>query len=131
MRYIAVSKSGSQGRSHIFIRLAAVILLAACFVTVKPAEALNKRVVTIYADGEQRTISTTSSLVSEVLQRAGIPVGEHDLVEPALDTQILDSVFSVNIFRARPVTIVDGDNREVVMSPYQSPRLVAESAGLK
>ena len=131
MRHKLGSNSRFTGKSRTVIKLAAVFLLAACFLTVRPSEAVNKRVVTIYADGEQRTISTTATEVGEVLAKAGVPVHEHDLVEPALDTQILGNVFSINVFRARPVTIVDGDQRKVVMSPYQSPRLIAESAGVK
>jgi uncharacterized protein YabE (DUF348 family) len=39
--------------------------------------------------------------------------------------------FRVNIYHARPVTIVDGNNKTVTLTAQKSARVVAENAGLK
>lgn len=88
-------------------------------------------VVSIAVDDEEQVVTTDAGTVGEVLARAGVEVGSDDLVEPALDTEILSGSFHINIYRARPVQIIDGDTTHQVDSPYRSPKLVAErSAGL-
>lgn len=88
-------------------------------------------VVSIAVDDVDQTVTTDATTVGEVLKRAGIAVGPDDLVEPALNSEILAGSFHINVYRARPVLVVDGENQQVVRSPYRSPKLVAErSAGL-
>ncbi len=111
--------------------LAILLLLVFGVVSNKSASASDNRVVTISVDGQEQTISTSVETVNEVLDRAGVEVSKHDLVEPAQDTKILTGVFSINVYRARPVTVVDGNVEKTVMSPYDSPRLIAQSAGIK
>ena len=111
--------------------LAGGVLLAALLVHWPAALAQDGRVVSVYADGQTKTFQTDASNVGEALERAGVTVGEHDLIEPSSDTAINLDSFKINIYRARPVVIVDGDDRREVLSPYQSPRLIAEDAGLK
>jgi uncharacterized protein YabE (DUF348 family) len=57
-------------------------------------------------------------------------VGEHDLVEPSRETALISNDYNVNIYRARPVTVVDGGNRYPILTAAQSPRQIAEAAGL-
>ena len=117
-------------RSHASIVAAAIAVLLLTFIATfaQPAVA-SKSLVTVYADGNERVISTTVLTVGEALERAGIELNEHDLVEPGLDTFINEAIFRINVYRARPITIVDGNSQKTVMSPYKSPRLIAEAAG--
>ena len=86
--------------------------------------------VSVYADNAVRTIQSEVDTVEQALQKAGIELREDDLVEPSLNTPINDPVFSINVYRARPVVVVDGKTKRIVNSPYQSARLVAADAGI-
>lgn len=94
--------------------------------TLQPGDS---RVVSVYADGKSQTLPTRAKTVGDLLNRLNIKVGDGDVVEPGLDTQILDDNFSVNVYRARPVTVVDGDKEVTVTTATQSPRAVAKEVG--
>jgi uncharacterized protein YabE (DUF348 family) len=95
------------------------------------AHALEKRMVTIYADGLTYTFPTEANTVGQALEKVQITLGEHDLVEPNIDSDITVDTFNINVYRARPVLVIDGDQRQQVLSPYQSPRLIAQEAGFE
>lgn len=95
------------------------------------AHAENGRIVTIYHDGQQQVIATDATTVGEALDRAGVKVEQNDAVEPAASTKLVAQSYDVNVYRARPVTVVDGVARYRIMSPYQSAKKIAESAGLQ
>lgn len=96
--------------------------------TLKPGDS---RVVSLYVDDKSQTIPTRAKTVGDLLKRLNIVLKEGDVVEPKVDTQILEDNFSVNVYRARPVTVVDGDKKISVVTATQSPRSVAEEVGLK
>ncbi len=58
-------------------------------------------------------------------------MGEGDLVEPSASTPVTAGYFNVNIYRSRPVMVVDGMNQKSILTAFQSPRLIAEAAGFK
>lgn len=58
------------------------------------------------------------------LKNEKIEVGDNDLVEPPVDTTINSSGFHINVFRARPVIIVDQNQQHRVVTPYQSAELI-------
>lgn len=115
-------------REYLLGLLLAIVLL---ITGTQTAVANDTNLVTLYVDGVARTVSSKDQTVGQFLEHAGISVGQKDLVEPNLDTSINEDGFKVNVYRARPVLVVDGDRREVVVSPLNSPRLIAESAGIK
>lgn len=96
--------------------------------TLGPADS---RVVNVYADGQSQTLPTRAKTVKDLLNRLDIKLNEGDVVEPGLDTEILDDNFSVNVYRARPVTVIDGGKEVTVNTATQSPRAVAEEVGVK
>jgi len=53
-----------------------------------------------------------------------------DMVEHVLDEPLVANNYEVNIYRARPVTIIDGSVRTKVMSAYQTPKQVAAQANI-
>lgn len=112
------------------LKLTAVCIIIASLIVPLSRVNAQTRLVTIYADGLTRSMPTDVTTVGDVLQKAQVHVGTDDIVEPALDTQILDDSFSINVYRARPVMIEDGGKRFVRMTAYQSPRKIAESAGV-
>lgn len=92
--------------------------------------ASDSRVVELSVDGKQRTLPTRAPTVEELLKRLNITVNEGDIVEPNIKTPILEDNFRVNVYRARPVTIVDQGHKETILSAHQQPRLIAEQAGV-
>lgn len=88
------------------------------------------RLVTIYDRGEQKVFLSQGETVGDALKEAGIDTDDHDVVEPALTEKMVASEYKVNIYRARPVTIVDGAVRQKVMTPYQTPVQIAKDAGI-
>ncbi len=86
--------------------------------------------VTIYDGDNQLTVKTTASTVAEVLERANIDIEPVDLVEPALETKVEGENYNVNVHRARPAVVIDGDTRKYVMSASFDPKEVAREAGI-
>jgi len=93
--------------------------------------AKDTHIVNIYADGENQTHTTRAKTVGEFLERLGVPTIPEDIVEPARDAVILEDNTQINVYRARPVELIDGDRSITVLSAQQSPRLVADDAGIK
>lgn len=91
----------------------------------------DKHVITIYDQGEKRVVLTDAGTVKETLEQAGASLSEHDRVEPALDTEFVAQNYTVNIYRARPVMIVDGMKREQVLTPYGAAKDIAKDAGIE
>jgi len=115
------------GRAWLWL---AGLMLGVPFLSQPLAFAQNSRVVTIHVDEQTVSFPTDAVTVQEALDRVDLTVGQHDLVEPALNTPILSDTFNINVFRARPVLVIDGDKRIETVSAYQSPKLIAEQAGL-
>ena len=100
--------------------------------TAKPVAKAGERLVTIYDRGAERTIVTKARTVREALKLARLSIDERqDVVEPGLDSEMVAERYNVNIFRARPVTIVDGGKRLRVTTAQQTPILIAKAAGLE
>lgn len=122
-----IKSRGARWAGAIFIAL----LAFGCLLFAKPTHAENERVVTIYHDGAQQTVVTSADTIGEVLKRANVSVNNHDSVEPGLKTKLEAPSYDINIYRARPVTIIDGSNTFQVLSPHTSARQIAADAGLK
>jgi len=100
--------------------------------TAKPVTKAGERLVTIYDRGVERIIVTKARTVREALKLARLSIDERqDVVEPGLDSEMVAERYNVNIFRARPVTIVDGGKRLRVTTAQQTPILIAKAAGLE
>ena len=91
----------------------------------------DSRVVNITIDGKQQALPTRAKTVADLLKRIDVSVNDKDIVEPALDTQILESNMNVTVQKARPVTIIDNGRKVTILSPYQQPRTVVEKAGIE
>lgn len=91
----------------------------------------DSHVVFVFDSGKKHTIDTKAATVGELISRLNLNLIPEDVVEPTADTPIVEDNFRVNIYHARPVTIVDGTNKTVTLTAHKSARVVAESAGLK
>lgn len=106
------------------------LALLAGFTHLQPAvHAEDTRVITIHIDGEERTVASNAETVKDVLEKIETPLGKNDKTEPELDAKITGNDFTVNVYRARPVTVVDGINNYTVMTAERSPRQIAKQAG--
>lgn len=90
----------------------------------------DKNLVKVHVDGGTRLISTKSTTVKSILDKLEVKLEEQDLVEPAIETDINESVFNINVYRSRPVMVIDGGTEQVVYSASTSGVKIAENAGL-
>lgn len=89
------------------------------------------RMLTIFDRGHEKIILTQQPTVGEALREAGIKTDINDVVEPNINEKLVASNYKVNIYRARPVVIVDGNNRTKITTAYQTAQQIIESAGIK
>jgi len=98
----------------------------------KPAAKAGEKLVTIYDRGAEKTIVTKARTIREALKLAKFSIDERqDVVEPSLDSEMVAEKYNINIFRARPITIVDGNKRLKVTTAEQTPALIAKVAGIE
>jgi uncharacterized protein YabE (DUF348 family) len=86
--------------------------------------------ITIHDRGNVKVILTKASTIGEAIKDASIPIDKNDLIEPAASQKLVASNYQVNIYRARPVLIIDGDIRQKIITPYQTAEQITTSAGM-
>ena len=119
------------GLLSIFL-VSALLMNRALAVGEQPTRAADETLVTVHDRNTERTIVTKSRTVREALKAAAIDIDEgHDVVEPSLDTTIETQKYSINVYRARPITIVDGDRRLHITTAEQTPALISQAAGVE
>lgn len=89
------------------------------------------KLITVHDRGQERSFVTDKTTLKEALDSASITVDTHDAVEPSLDEQLVAANYQVNIYRARPVTVIDGATRQRIITPYQSAERIAQDAGIQ
>lgn len=89
----------------------------------------DSHVVNLYVDGKETSIPTRAATVGDFMAKAQVSLKEGDLTEPSLATPIDADNFRVQVFRAHPVTIIDGASIKRVLTPHTSAQLIAEKAG--
>ncbi len=96
-----------------------------------PVEEEDEHFVTIYDQGKKiLEIKTSALTVREALERAKIDLAESDKVEPGLSSLVDAENFYINIYRSRPVLVIDGLNRKRLMTASSDPKAIASDAGL-
>jgi uncharacterized protein YabE (DUF348 family) len=90
--------------------------------------AANGRLVTIYDRGTKKTVLTQAATIGDALKEAGVLIDANDAVEPSVDITMVSTNYQVNIYRARPVMIIDGNVRQRIMTPYQTAEQIAKAA---
>jgi len=121
-------------RSYISLIGMVLILLTATVVVVSHVHAAQSNhqgsLITIHDRGVTRSIVTSDMTIGAALHDAGITLAKQDVVEPSSGQKIVATEYQVNIYRARPVIVVDGDTRQKVMTAYQTADQIAESVGI-
>ena len=90
----------------------------------------DSHIVIISHDGTQQVVPTRADTVSAVLGKFHVAVHDGDVVEPSGDTQIVTDNFRINVYRAVPVTIVDGAKKQFAYSAATTPRSIVKQAGI-
>lgn len=85
--------------------------------------------VTIYDQTRKLTIKTDAITVREALERAEYELADTDVVEPKLTTRIDSDTFYINIYRSRPVLVIDGTTKKYIMTSSYDGKTIAEAAG--
>ena len=94
------------------------------------AQEVKGTLITVYDRGAETTFITQARTLREAFANQEISVNPKDAVEPSLDEELVAPEYSVNIYRARPVLVVDGATRQLVITPYQSAYRIADDAGV-
>jgi len=95
------------------------------------ADIENGHLMTVYDRGVEKSFITDAETISEALEGVGFELDTRDAVEPARDEPLIASDYQVNIYRARPVIIVDGATRQKIITPYQTPERIVADADVK
>jgi uncharacterized protein YabE (DUF348 family) len=90
----------------------------------------NAYVVIISQNHTQETVPSREPTVGTLLAKLNIKINQGDVVEPSLATHINQDKFRINIYRAKPVEIVDGTNKIFTFSAAKTSRSIATLAGL-
>jgi uncharacterized protein YabE (DUF348 family) len=136
--YQQVHKSG---RKHLYRRpyllplfglFLGVVIVAGVLVTHKghTLHPTNSHVVFLYDQNKRQTLDTRAATVGALLGKLPLNLTPQDVVEPAKDTPIVEDNFRINVYRARPVTVVDNGVKTVTLTAQKSPRVVAQAAGV-
>ena len=111
---------------------AAILIIAASIGLKVVAQATDdtNRLISVYDQGVEHSFITQEKTIGAALETAGIALDERDSVEPSRNEELVADTYQVNIYRARPIIVVDGAVRLKILSAHQSPALIAEDAGL-
>jgi uncharacterized protein YabE (DUF348 family) len=69
--------------------------------------------VSVVADGHKEVLHVTGGTVREVLERANVSLGDHDIISKPLDQQVMP-FDSIEVTRTMPVTLVADGHEEVL-----------------
>lgn len=86
--------------------------------------------ITIHDRGQEKVLLSDAATIGDVLKAAGITLDSHDAVEPVVSQKLIATEYQVNIYRARPVTVVDGPTRQKIVTAYQTAEQIAKDAGI-
>lgn len=128
-----------QGLLRLVVAIATVIvsfmiIAISSRVYALPAESISRsgrHVLTIHDGAKEQGIYTDAKTLGEALKEAGVILDDNDVTEPKLDEELVAPTYEINVYRARPVVIIDGNKRTKILTPYQTAKQVVEQAGMK
>ena len=117
--------------STLLVLVFGIFLAARAHADTNKVVASDERLITIHDNGQDRGILTKAKTLRDAFKEADIQTDPNDMIEPSLDETLVASHYDVNVYRARPVTVVDGSQRIKVMSAYQTPEQIAKHAKIQ
>lgn len=136
MRRIVPSRSSSLLTTVSLIAMALCLVFIVAFFVVSRAMAADSRsqagkhLITIHDRGNELGVVTDADTIRGALDQQGIRVAESDVVEPGLDSKLVAESYQVNIYRARPVLVIDGVTSRKILSAAQTDTQIAKDAGI-
>ena len=115
----------------LFVALLLVLGASVAQAKAEDEQTAGKHVLTVYDGGVERGILTSADTLGEALEESGVVLSENDVTEPGLDEKLVAGNYRVNIYRARPVVVIDGEISTKIMSPYRSVDQIAEQANIE
>jgi len=94
------------------------------------AQEADRHLLTVYDRGTKQVFLTNEKTVSAALKSKNIELDAHDTVEPSAKQELVAAEYQINIYRARPVVVVDGSIRVKTISPYQTAEQIAKDVGI-
>lgn len=88
-------------------------------------------IVIVDHDKQRQTVPTNAKTVGELLQKIDVKLNPGDVVEPSRSTEIIGDNFRVNVYRAVPVTVIDGEHKTYAYSAAATPRSIVKQAGVE
>lgn len=88
------------------------------------------RLISVYDQGVDYSFLTKETTVGAALREAGITLDDRDSVEPSREEELVAATYQVNIYRARPIIVVDGPVRLKILSAHQTAEQIASDAGI-
>lgn len=114
-----------------FLLVLAVLVVSAIGIAGSAsAQDADGRLITLYDRGEKSVFLTKEKTIGEALKAQNIELDARDTVEPAIDEELVAPDYKVNIYRARPVVVVDGAIRTKIISPYQTAAQIVKDADI-
>ena len=128
-----------QGSFRLFAVIGTLLMLSMLVVVstrvhAASSEAVSRsgrHVLTIHDGANEKGIFTEADTLGDALKEAGVVIDDNDVTEPRLDEKLVAATYEVNIYRARPVVVVDGFKRTKVITPYQTPKQIAKQANIE
>lgn len=120
--------------SSVFVLLLMSVLAISAVRTVRADSEMpesGERLVIVHDGATERGFITKAGTIRNALEEANISLNKNDLVEPRLDETLVASSYDINIYRARPVTIIDGAIRKKILSAYRTPAQIVEHANME
>lgn len=87
-----------------------------------------EHIITLHDDGVEKGFITKKATLREALADAHIALDPSDRTEPGLDEALVASTYQVNIYRARPIVIRDGEQTTTVLTSYRTVKQIAKQA---
>ncbi len=115
------------------VTLIVLLLLSATGLIVVNRHQLPKSsayVVIVSHDGAQQVVPSHEPTVGTLIAKLHIKLYQGDVVEPSPATHINQDDFRINIYRAKPVEILDGLHKMFVFSAAKTPRAIANQAAV-
>lgn len=95
--------------------------------SLKPA---GSDIVILSYDHQMQIVPSHERTVGALITKLKVPINQGDIVEPSLDTPINQDDFRINIYRAVPIKIQDGDRATFGYSAATTPRSIAKQTGV-
>lgn len=95
------------------------------------ADQVTPRVVIVSHDNVQEVVPARQTTVGDLLNRMNITINQGDVVEPATTTTIDQDQFRINVYRAKPVEVIDGNKVSFTNSAATTSRSIADQAGVQ